>query len=123
MGAVKRGRAILLTKQGLAKVKSKARRSGIWYETLSKTERAIIDLTIKCVEKVRSPTLAKAITRIVSKISETLEKGFIQKAQEIGSDLAKQIARIAQKWGNKKSPNWQHDTSFITFLGITALNT
>lgn len=105
------------------KIKSKARKSGIWYETLSKTERAIIDLTIKCVEKVRSPTLTKTIRKIIGKITQTLEKSFTQKAQEIGSSLAKQIVGIAQKWGNKKAPNWEREAKFVNFLGIIALNT
>lgn len=113
----------MLTMQGLMKIRSKAVKRGIWYESLSRTERAIIDLTIKCVEKIRSPTLARSITQIVSKIAQTLQKGFMEKAHEIGSNLSKQIAEIAQKWGNKKSPKWKTDRAFITFLGVTALNT
>ena len=113
----------MLTSQGLSKIKSKARKRGIWYEALTKTERSIIDLTIKCVEKVRSPILAKVISRIIGKITKTLQEGFMSKAQKIGNDLAKQMASIARKWGNQKSPNWEHDTKFIKFLGVIALNT
>jgi hypothetical protein len=113
----------LLTSQGLSKIKSKARKRGIWYEALTKTERCIIDLTIRCVEKVRSPILAKALSRIIDKITKTLEEGFMSKAQNIGNNLAKQIAYIARKWGNQKSPDWEHDSKFIKFLGVIALNT
>lgn len=113
----------MLTKQSLMNVKSKAVKKGIWYETLSRAERAIVDLTIKCVEKVRSPALAKAIAKIIGKITQTLQQGFLQKAREIGSDIAKQVTLIAQKWGNTKSSNWADDTNFIIFLGVTALNT
>jgi len=105
------------------KVKSKAVRSGHWYETLSRAERAIVDLTIKCVEKVRSPILAKAITKILGKVMKTLEKSFLEKAQEIGNDLAQRLSKVAEKWGNKKAPNWKNDKKFIEFLGVTALNT
>ena len=87
------------------------------------TEIAIIDLTIKCVEKIRSPTLAKAITRIIGKLAETLQKTFIEKAQEIGTEISKRIVEIAQEWGNKKSSEWETDDNFIKFLGVTALNT
>lgn len=117
-----RGRTVLLTRQGLLKAKSKAVKNRVWYEALSTAERAIINLTVKCVEKVRSPTLAKAITRILSKI-RTLEKSFIERAEEVGSDIAKRIVWIAQKWGNKKSSYWEIDINFIRFLGVTALNT
>jgi len=105
------------------KVRSKAVRSGLWYEALSRAERAILDLTIKCVEKVRSPILTKAITRILGKIMKTLEKSFLEKAQEIGSDLAQRLSKVAEKWGNKNAPNWKNDKKFINFLGATALNT
>jgi len=105
------------------KVKSKAVKSRLWYEALSRAERAIIDLTIKCVEKVRSPILAKAITKILGKIMKTLEKGFREKAQEIGRDLAQRLSKVAEKWGNRRAPNWKSDKKFIEFLGVTALNT
>lgn len=118
----KRGRAALLTRQVLMNVKSRARRSGIWYEALSRAERAIVDLTIKCVEKVRSPILARTITKIIGKVVKTLEQDFMAKAQEIGTDIAKRIVGIAQKWGNKKSSGWLDDTNFITFLGAIRLN-
>jgi hypothetical protein len=111
-----------LTKQGLAKAKSRAVKNGLWYEVLTRTERAILDLTMKCVEQVRSQTLAKTIVRILGKI-KTLGKGFMEKAQEAGSDIIKQIVQIAQKWGNKKSSYWANDKNFIKFLGVTTLNT
>lgn len=113
----------MLTRQGLVKVKSKAVRRGIWYEALSKAERAIVDLTIKCVEKVRSPILAKAISRIVDKISKTLGKSFLEKAHEIGYDLAKRLSSLAESWGNKNSLCWESEKDFIEFLGVMALNT
>ena len=105
------------------KVKSKAVRNGIWFEVLSRVERAIVDLTMKCVEKVRSPILAKAINKILGKILKTLGKSFLDKAKEFGRDLAQRLSKVAEKWGNKKAPNWKSDKEFIKFLGVTALNT
>ena len=113
----------MLTVQGLLKIKSKARTNGIWYEALSHAERAIVDLTIRCVETIRSPTLAKAITKIVSKITQTLGKSFLQKVQEVGSDLAQNLSTVASKWGHKTAQRWKDDQRFIKFLGVTALNT
>jgi len=105
------------------KVRSKAIRSGAWYEALTRTERAIVDLTMKCVETVKSPTLAKAITKILNKIAKTLQKTFVEKAEEIGNGLAISISLIATKWGHKNAPHWKNDKKFIRFLGITILNT
>lgn len=112
----------MLTKQGLTKLKSRACKNGAWYEALTRTERAIVDLTIKCVEKVRSPTLARTINKIVSKLAQTLQKTFTEKAHEIGSKMTKRIVEIAQEWGNKKSSQWETDDNFTKFLGIMALN-
>jgi hypothetical protein len=113
----------LLTKQGLLRYKSRARKNGAWFEILSRTERAIVDLTIRCVETVRSPMLARTINRIIGKLAQTLQKTFIEKAQKIGAEMSKRIVKIAQEWGNKQSPEWESDGNFIEFLGITALNT
>lgn len=113
----------MLTRQGLLKAKTKAVRKGVWYETLSRAERAIVDLTIKCVETVKSPILAKTVTRILSKISQTLENCFRKRAEEIGSDLAKRLGLVAEKWGNKTAQKWKTDKKFIKFLGVTTLNT
>jgi len=112
----------LLTSQGLTKIKFKAVRKGVWYEALSRTERAIVDLTIKCVENVKSPTLTKTITKILNKVTQTLQC-FLDKAQQVGSDLALRLSMVAEKWGNKTAQKWKHDKKFIKFLGVTALNT
>ncbi len=113
----------MLTVQGLSKTKSRARKSGIWYEALSQTERAIIDLTIKCVKTVRSPTLARTITKIVSKLTQALGKSFLQKAQEVGIDLAKNLSLVASRWGHRSAQEWKDDRQLIKFLGISVLNT
>jgi 5-carboxymethyl-2-hydroxymuconate isomerase len=119
----KRKGAFLITRQGLTRLRSRACKNGAWYEALSKTERAIVDLTIRCVETIRSPILSRAITKIVGKLSQTLQKTFQERAQEIGAVISKRITEIAQNWGNKKSSEWETDDNFIKFLGVTALNT
>ena len=67
--------------------------------------------------------LAKTINRIIGKLAQTLQKTFIEKAQEIGAEISKRIVEIAQEWGNRQSPEWESDNDFIKFLGITELNT
>ena len=113
----------MLTRQGLLKVKTKAVRKGVWYEALSRAERAIVDLTIRCVENVKSPILAKTVIRILGKISQTLENCFLRKAEEIGSNLARQLSLVAENWGNRTAQKWKTDKKFILFLGATALGT
>jgi hypothetical protein len=111
------------TKQGLLKVKSKALRSGTWYRTLSRVERGIVDLTIRCVEKVRSRILAETVSKIVNKILMTLEEGFMSRAEKVGQRIAQKLSLIAEKWEDEKISAWCFDISFTKFLGVNALNT
>ena len=112
-----------MTKQGLMKVKSRALRNRTWYKTLSRMERGIIDLTIKCVEKIRSHVLAKMVSMIVSKILRTLKEDFMAEAEKVGREIAEKLSVIAQDWGNRACFLWKCDNGFVKFLGVNALNT
>jgi replicative superfamily II helicase len=97
-------------------------RAKIMYKALTRMERAILNLTIKCVEQVRSPTLQNALSSIVSKIKEALENRFLIKAEKIGREKAEKLGNQAQKWGNTKASNWKRDKTFIIYLGVGSLN-
>ena len=112
-----------LTRKGLMKVKARAFRHRVWFKTLSRTERAIIDLTIQCVERVRSPTLATIVSSIVDKVLKILESRFLKNVNKVGSAIAEEVCRIALGWGNVSASSWKHDSDFISFLGINAINT
>lgn len=104
-------------------IKSRALRTRVWFKILSKVERAIIDLTIKCTDKVRSNVLAETISTIISKILLPFEEGFMTKAERIGNKIAQQLCALGERWGNKSCHAWKHDKHFIKFLGITSINT
>ena len=112
-----------MTKQGLMKVKSRALRNRTWYKTLSRMERAIIDLTIKCVEKIRSQVLAQMVSKIVSKILKTLAEDFMTHAEKVGREIVEKLSVIAQDWGNRTCFLWKCDKGFVKFLGVNTLNT
>ena len=114
--------AVSMTRQSLKKIKCRALRSKIWYKALSKVERSLISLTIKCVEKVRSHTLAKAISGIIAKILKVLENGFMEKAEKVGREISESLIVVAERWGNKACLVWMHKEAFIKFLGVNALN-
>jgi len=95
----------------------------VWFSTLSRVERAILNLTIKCVEKVRSATLAETISTIVDKILRHLMEDFMTRAERVGSEIAKKVCATGESWGNKTCSAWIHDKHFIKFLGVNALNT
>jgi len=113
----------LTTKQDLVKIKSRAMRTRVWFRALSKVERAIIDLTIKCVEKVRSNVLAGTISAIVGKILRFLEEGFMTRAERIGNKIVEELCAVGERWGNEACSTWKCDKCFVRFLGVNALHT
>lgn len=113
----------MLTSQGLSRIRTRAIRSGVWFRLLSRADRAILDLTIRCVERVRSRVLVKTISEIIGRVIKTLEDNFTKKAEKIGRSIADGLSRIAESWGNKNARIWKYDRGFIEFLGVNALNT
>jgi len=112
----------LLTRQSLIKARVKAVRQKVWFKALSRVERNILDLTIRCVERVRSHILAKIVTNILAKILKTLKPSFLEAAMRIGREIADEVCGIAEKWGNVHASRWKHDLGFARFLGVTAIN-
>ena len=89
---------------------------------LTPIEKGIIDLTIKCVEKVRSARLAKILERILVKVSEVLKSRFLYKVRMIGEPLAHEVSRIAHSWGNPSAANWAKDLALVMYLGVMRIN-
>jgi hypothetical protein len=118
-----RGEAVqLLTRQGLIKARVRAVRQRVWFKALSRVERSILDLTIRCVERVRSRILARIVSNILAKILKTLEPSFLEAAMRIGREIADEVCGIAEKWGNSFASRWKRDLGFARFLGVTAVN-
>jgi hypothetical protein len=112
------------SREGLAKLKTIAVRRNLWFKALSTMERAIVDLTIRVVERVRSSVLKGALKAIASKIVEALKaKSFRERAIVIGRALAERLVRIAERLGNKRAREWAENPSFVMYLGVSWLNT
>jgi len=112
----------LLTRQGLMRIKTKALRQHVWFKTISRVERGIIDLTIRCVERIRSPVLAGIISEVIRKISMTIGESFLEMVNKVGGAVAEKISAIAERWGNENASSWKHDPGFIRFLGVASIN-
>jgi hypothetical protein len=111
-------------REGLAKLKTIAVRRGLWFKVLSALERAVVDLTLKVVERVRSSVLKEALKSIASKVVEALKsRSFKERAMAIGRALAERLVRIAERLGNKRAREWAEDPSFVMYLGVSWLNT
>ena len=107
----------------LARIRAKAMRFGIWFKVLSRAERALIDLTLRIVKKVRSLVLAKALASVVKKLLDAMESSVVSFMGMVGRDLAKKVSGLAVKWGNSEALKWAEDPGFIQYLTITEMNT
>ena len=112
-----------LSRELLTRIKRKCLRRGAWFRSLSVTERGIINLTIKCVEKVRSRKLADTLVNIISKIADILESRFMKLVKRVGIPLAQEASRLAQSWGNKSARTWATDPSLARYLTVQQLST
>lgn len=113
----------LMDKDGLAKIKTKALRQGVWFRLLSRSERAIVDLTMKVVERIRSFILARVVASIVKKLLDSMESRVARLIREVGPALAQKLSLTAQKWGNQSALKWSDDPGFRQYLAVMYLNT
>ncbi len=111
-----------LSGKELARIRALAIRRGEWYRTLSKTERALLDLTIRVVRKIRSFVLSQILASIIEKLQIRTECNIAVIFHKMGQPLAEKISRIAHKWGNTSADSWSADSSFARFLAIMHVN-
>lgn len=111
-----------LDKTQLTKLKKKAMRRGVWFTVLRRIDRALIDLTIKVSDNVRSYNLVKSILTIARKVQEVFQSKLAHRIKEIGIPLTRKLSLLAQNWGNKGSRKWVNDANFAWYLTITKLN-
>jgi hypothetical protein len=111
-----------LTREGLEGLRRRALRSKAWFR-LDRLERAVVELTIKVVDRVKSSTLAGIILGIVDKLRQWMKPSLKEVALSIGRPLAERAARIAEAWGNHEARKWLKDLGFIIYLGVSWLNT
>lgn len=107
-----------LTRESLAKLRLKARRSGVWFSDLKQFERGLLDLTISKVKRVRSFLLAKVVSQLVSKLTNALETSIVRLIRTEGPKLAMKISQIANDWGHRTADVWVFDRGFMQFLVV-----
>jgi siroheme synthase (precorrin-2 oxidase/ferrochelatase) len=104
------------------KLRLKAMRAGVWFRTLPRLDRALVDLTIKVASNIRSYTLAKYLLAVIRKLEGLLEGNLSRALREVGFPLAQKVSLTAQKWGNSSAESWPSDSSFIRFLAVMHVN-
>lgn len=107
-----------LNPSSLTEMVMEAKKRRFWYR-LSRLERGILNLTVRCVEKPKSRRLINVLTKIVAKIKEMLISPFQRLMEKVGRPLAEKRSIIAKSWGNKEAGKWAEDLAFIMYLTIT----
>jgi hypothetical protein len=107
----------------LVDVKKVALRRGVWFRVLDRVERSVLDLTVRCVDKIKSTILAKVVTAILNKLKLAMESTVERIVRVIGCSLSQKVSSIALSWGNLSASQWVKDTVFARYLAITQMNT
>ncbi|MGC9346350.1 MAG: hypothetical protein ACP5ER_06140 [Candidatus Bathyarchaeales archaeon] len=106
----------------LVSIRRMAMRRRVWFRVLDRAERAIVSLTIRCVERIRSVRLAMIVKAIVDKLKLAV-KGRVERLMEtVGSSLARKIGEIAVSWGNVEALKWASDKGFIRYVTVMEMN-
>ena len=105
----------------MVKMRQDARRKGCYYRVLKQSERMLLDLTIRVVEKVRSFMLDKLISQIVGKLLEAMESRVYRLMRTEGRSMVEQLSKIAQSWGNRAAKSWVKDRGFMQYLTVSNL--
>jgi hypothetical protein len=103
-------------------MRQKALRKRLLFNVLNRTERVILYLVPKCVEKVRSRKLIDILAKLIMKLSNALENPIVQHMNLVGKFMANKVSLIAQRWGHKKANEWAHDRTFMKYLTIVDIN-
>jgi hypothetical protein len=112
----------VLTKVGLTKLRMKAIRSGVWFRSLPRIDRVLIDLTIRVADNIRSKQLAKSIFAVVGKLEGLLESKIMRLVRTVGRAAAERISEIAQKLGYCAAKAWAADGGFAVYLAVMHTN-
>ncbi len=111
-----------MTRRWLESVKGRALRKRVWYRVLNRLERGILDLTLRCVDEVKSSRLALVIGRLVCRILKACRSTFLMQVARTGRGLAEGLSMIAVSWGMEEASSWKGDKDFIRCLGVNAVN-
>jgi len=105
-----------ITREVLVGMRTRGLRRRLWYSTLSRMERGLVDLTIRWVDKVRSGLMAETLLRILVKLALALETGM-GRVLGRGRVLAVRASELAVGWGNGSAFYWRFETAFANALG------
>lgn len=109
-----------LTRNTILGLKTRALRRRVWYSTLDRVERGLVEVTVRWVDTVRSGRLATVLVRILEKLVWALDRGMVR-VLEKGRRMALGLSELALGWGNGLAWEWREDLRFQRALGLGLL--
>lgn len=106
----------------LVMAKKVALRRGIWFRSLSRVERGVLDLTARYVDCIKSTTLANVVTAILEKLKLASESIVDRLVRTVGFSLAQKISAVAVGLGNRSATHWAVNAEFARYLAVTQMN-
>ncbi len=114
---------VSLSVRAIVDAKKLALKRRVWFRSLNRVERGILDLTVRYVDNIKSTKLAKVVTAILEKLQMTIESLADKLVRSVGLSLARKISVIAVSWGNYSACLWAEDRSFAKYLAFCSIKT
>lgn len=111
----------IFSRDSLLRLRRRALRQGLWFKALNRVERALVQLTARCIESPSSPRLLAILSQIVGKLNAFVVESFNGLIERLGTPLAERIALLGQRWGLTNADAWKTDIHFIRYLGLRSL--
>ena len=122
MGSASLKNSGLLDKRQLVVLKRRAMRAGVWFRSLPRIDRVLVDLTIRVAQSIRSVMLAKSLLSVARKLEGLLESRIYRFIRREGFALACRASLAALKMGNIFASSWSGDCDYARFLAVMKYN-
>jgi hypothetical protein len=105
----------------LIEVRKKAIRGRVWFKSLDRLERSIINLSSKVLDHANKIScLGLVLSTIIVKIEDALKSVFERRLESYGLRRSGEIVELAVKFGNNSAREWLDDsfTRYVTFMSL-----
>ncbi len=95
----------------------RVRRAGRWFQVRPLTKAFIKACTAAGIDRVRSPTLVKAIVKTIRELMRiaSVERRLV----EAGVGEAWKLSELASRWGHRTAREWRNNKAYIIVQALT----
>ena len=112
----------MFTSSFLAGLRHKALRKGVWFRVLDRTERGILTLASRVVDRVRSSLLGRVLVGIIAKLNRGLKGEFRCLLESFGCSRVRVLVGQARMLGSGVAQDWLGDEGFARYLTVLEFN-